>query len=548
MRATLSILILIILTCLWAGPVMANHEISGTFKITESGKVIGAEKYTIVIDENGQVTTESQGTVRRDETVFKDYSRLVLRSHSGPIHSYQREVLVNQIPRSLAASYAAGELKIEVSEGARRQHKVVQVTPGTIVTDVGIWHHLHLLVHRYSLRVGGEQTFLLVIPSELRVVEKATLTHQGWEAVSLPGGYFMAHRYFFDRGDVGMTIWADKQGQILKIDAPLLDMVIETEKYEGERATEVDPVQNLRGDLTVEEVVLQGYDQVEMRGLITKPKGLPGRLPTLLFLSTSGPQDRDGNSPTANINIGTRRMMDEISKSGFLVLRLDDRGVGQSQGDVAQASLSAQAADAVKAIEFLKQRGDVDPNRIGLFGHGEGANVAIRLAAEQTGLKTVVLLAPCDVPFSDLAIEQIKHRLKLEGVTDPEAWKKQMVATILRRAQEEADTEFIVIGGRGVYLDLYREWFAMQPVENMKKVKAKILHVQGGLDLQVFPHHADGFREAMGNNQSYTFKLFSKLNHFFKPSRGTIAEYSDPSLEVDGNFIKYVITWLKANL
>jgi len=525
----------------------ADDEISGSFQILQDGKVIGAERYSITFEEDGQVTTESQGTLKYDQSEIKDYTRLIMRSLSGPIHTYQREAYLNQVPKELAATYQGGELLIELNEAARKREKRLQVTPSTLIVDVGIWHHLHLLIHRYSHRVGGEQSFMIVIPSEMRVVEKVSVKHIGWEAVALSDGYFMAHRYFINRQDMGMTVWADKQGQILKIDVPLLNTVIETIKYDGERATEVEPVVSESSDLHREVVEVEsGGDK--LIGVVTRPKALEGRLPAIIYLSAHGPHDREGNVPMANVNVGTRELMDAISKKGFLVLRMDDRGVGESQGDIARNSLSVQALDTVAALEYLKGRNDVDPSRLALLGHGEGANVAIMVAAKRKDIKALVLLAPCDRPLSILAEEQIKHRLKLEGQTDPEAWKRNPVAVIMERARSHPDLNFTVIGGRAVYLDLYREWFTMTPVEDLKKSQAKVLHVQAGMDLQVFPHFADGFRQVFANESRYTYKLFPKLNHFFKPSRGTVAEYADPNLKVDPAFIEYVAGWLGANL
>ncbi len=548
MRKLFALVVLLVSLAAWTSAAQAEQEIAGTFRITEAGQVIGAERYSLTIEDAGQVTTESQGTTKRENTTIQDYTKLTMRDLAGPMNTYQREVLINQVPQGLGATYNNGELLIEVREAAKKVEHRLRITPATIPLDVGVWHQYHLLIHRYSLRVGGEQHFLVVVPSELRVIEDVKVTHVAYEAVPLANGYFMAHRYFVDRGDVGLTIWADKKGQILKIEAPMLNIVVEAEKYNGERAPEANPVQTIGGDLASEEVVIKSFDQAELHGVVTKPRGLPGRLPTLLFLSPAGPQDRDGNSANAPVNIGTQAMMDAISKKGFLVLRLDDRGAGASQGDVARTTLSVEVRDASAALDFLKKRPDVDPARLALFGHGEGANVAIMVGVKRNDLKVLVLLAPCDAPLSDLAVEQIKHRLKLEGDNDPEAWRSSPVAVVMERARTQPTQQFMVFGGKPVYFDLYREWFAMQPVDDLKKIKAKILHVQGGEDLQVFPHHADGFRTAMRGAPNYTFKLFPKLNHFFKPSRGSIAEYSDPHLKVDPEFIGYVADWLRANL
>ncbi|HPQ67798.1 MAG TPA: alpha/beta hydrolase [bacterium] len=547
MRTTITIMMTII-ALLFATAALAADEISGTFQIKENDKVIGAEKFSITFEDDGRVVTESQGTLKQGEDEeYKDYSRLQMRGLSGPAHNYQREILLNNLPRELGLTYESDEMLIEVREGVTKKDKRLRVTPATLILDIGIWHHYHLLIHRYSHRTGGEQSFMAVIPSELRLVEDVKIRHLGWEAVALENGYFMAHRYFVDRSDMGLIIWADKQGQILKIEVPMLNLIIERTKYDGERASEVNPVKVIGGDLITEAVTFDSGG-ASLAGVVTKPKSLEGRLPAILFLSTAGPQDRDGNSPIANVNIGTQKMMDAVSKAGFLVLRLDDRGVGESQGDIARASLSVQALDAVAALEFLKQRADVDPARLAIVGHGEGANVAIMVAAKRPDLKALALLAPCDVPLAQLAEEQIKHRLELDGNTDPEAWHRNPIAVLMSRAKTQPDLEFTVMGGRSVYLDVYREWFDMQPVEDLKKSTAKILHVQPGKDLQVFAQHAEGFRKALGGQANYTFKNFPRLNHFFKPSRGTVAEYSDPSLEVAPEFIQYLTTWLRANL
>ena len=548
MRTTWTIILLAACLLALAGPALAEQEITGTYRVSEGGQVIGAERYSLTIGDDGQVQSESQGSTKRDESVIQEYTRLTMREIGGPVQAYQREVVVNRLPSGLAATYNNGELLIELREGAKKRERRMNISGTTLPLDVGVWHHYHFLIHRYAMRQGGEQQFTVVVPSELRIIDQVRVTRLGYEAVALPNGYFMAHRYFIDRGDMGVTVWADKRGQIIKIDVPMLTMTIEAEKYNGERAAEANPVQTIGGDLTAEKATVVSSGQVELNGVITKPRGLAGRLPALLFLSPAGPQDRDGNALTAPVNIGTQTMMDGISKRGFLVLRLDDRGVGESQGDVARTALSIEVQDAEAAIAFLQKRPDVDPARIGIVGHGEGANVALMVAAKRNDLKALVLLAPSDVPFSDLAVEQIKHRLKLEGNTDPEAWRANPVAQVMDQARRQPNLQFTMLGGKPVYLQVYREWFNMKPLDDVKKVQAKILHVQGGLDLQVFPQHAEGFQRVLQGAANYTFKLFPKLNHFFKPSRGSLAEYSDPNLKVDPEFIKYVSDWLRASL
>ncbi|MDP8222459.1 MAG: alpha/beta hydrolase [Candidatus Lernaella stagnicola] len=541
----ISIALLIVL-CV-ASFAWADEEISGTFKITENGKLVGAEKFTITFESDGRVTSSSHGTVRQDKTEAKDYTRLVLRTLDGPIHTYQREVFVSQLPQGLFATYNGDELLIETREGPRKKETRLNITPSTMLVDVGVWHHLHFLIHRYSHRTGGQQRFATVVASELRIADPVYVKQIGREAVSLENGYFMANKYFVNRGDVGIIVWADTKGRILRIESPMQGYAAELAKYDGERAPEVQPVRTL-GENVLNEAVNLDSQTEQLGGLLTKPRGIEARLPALIFLSDAGPHDRDGNSLSGNVNVRTGEWLDRISESGFAVLRLDDRGVGESAGDFARNSLSVQALDATAQIEFLKKRDDIDPDRIGIIGHGEGANVAIMVAAKRPDVKAVVLLSPSDVPLSDLAVEQIKHRIKIENRPQAGSWERHPVISLMRIAREQPDREFFVYGGHSVYLDVYREWFGMTPIEDLKKSSARILHIHPDKDLQVFPQHADAFVAAFKGTDRYTFKGFKGLNHFFLPSEGTIGEYADPSLEVEQSFVDYVIGWMKATL
>ncbi len=92
------LLVALLITVLSVGIAFAGDEISGTFKITANGKLIGAEKFTITFESDGRITANSHGTSRQDTSEAKDYTRLTMRALSGPIHTYQREIYVSQSP------------------------------------------------------------------------------------------------------------------------------------------------------------------------------------------------------------------------------------------------------------------------------------------------------------------------------------------------------------------------------------------------------------------------------------------------------------------
>ncbi|MBN1315875.1 MAG: alpha/beta fold hydrolase [Anaerolineales bacterium] len=69
-----------------------------------------------------------------------------------------------------------------------------------------------------------------------------------------------------------------------------------------------------------------------------------------------------------------------LAEAGYGVLMLDLRAHGESGGDV--FPIANPAPDVRAAIDFLRQRPDVDPGRIGAIGRSVGAGAVVRAAAE----------------------------------------------------------------------------------------------------------------------------------------------------------------------
>ncbi|HJR65928.1 MAG TPA: hypothetical protein VJ802_05830, partial [Gemmatimonadaceae bacterium] len=70
-----------------------------------------------------------------------------------------------------------------------------------------------------------------------------------------------------------------------------------------------------------------------LAGTLTIPQGAAGRLPVVITISGSGPQDRDESIPIVPGFRPFRQIADTLGRRGIAVLRLDDRGTGESTGD-----------------------------------------------------------------------------------------------------------------------------------------------------------------------------------------------------------------------
>lgn len=76
-----------------------------------------------------------------------------------------------------------------------------------------------------------------------------------------------------------------------------------------------------------------------------------------------------------------------LIRHGYGVLLLDPRGQGGSEGDTVRW---AGDRDLIAGAEYLRNRPDVDPDRIGGFGFSIGGEILLEAAAQSDGFKAVV--------------------------------------------------------------------------------------------------------------------------------------------------------------
>jgi dienelactone hydrolase len=86
---------------------------------------------------------------------------------------------------------------------------------------------------------------------------------------------------------------------------------------------------------------------------------------------------------------GPQKQARLLIKHGYGVLLFDRRGEGESEGDPNGYGWTG-GRDLHAAVQFLQQRSDVDPDRIGGIGLSVGGEMMIQAAAESTAFKAIV--------------------------------------------------------------------------------------------------------------------------------------------------------------
>jgi dipeptidyl aminopeptidase/acylaminoacyl peptidase len=124
--------------------------------------------------------------------------------------------------------------------------------------------------------------------------------------------------------------------------------------------------------------VAVGSDHYNIAGYIAHPDG-PGRVPALLVLNAG--------EGSAHRCIHHSR---EFVAMGMLEACISIPGYGKSSGPSRFVGPQAVAA-AHRAVDLLKQRPDVDPDRIAVWGIGDGAVAAGLLMDSDPHLRAVIL-------------------------------------------------------------------------------------------------------------------------------------------------------------
>lgn len=314
---------------------------------------------------------------------------------------------------------------------------------------------------------------------------------------------------------------------------------------------------------------------VTLAGTLTLPRG-DGPFPAALLITGSGAQDRDetllGHKPFLVL-------ADYLTRRGVAVLRVDDRGVGGSSGDVKTATSEDFAGDVLAGVAFLKGHTKIDPARIGLIGHSEGGLVGPLAASRSDDVSFVVMMAGTGLTGEEIlylqsdliaramgaeakALEAQAALLKASFAALREerdesavlerlkAVAKETLATL--SDEERASIEEGEDPSEALVKQLANPWFryflTYDPRPTLAKVRCPVLAINGEKDLQVPPK--ENLREIAkalesGGNTNVTVKELPGLNHLFQTSEtGAPAEYArieetiaPAALEVIGDWV-----------
>lgn len=311
---------------------------------------------------------------------------------------------------------------------------------------------------------------------------------------------------------------------------------------------------------------------IKLAATLTFPES-QRRLPAVLLISGSGPQDRNeamlGHKPFLVL-------ADFLTRRGIVVMRVDDRGVGGSTGDSWAATTQDLTDDVLVGVDYLKTRKEINPKQIGLIGHSEGAAIAASAASRSDDIAFIVMLAgpvaigneiidrqvelitagmgqnPSEVSESREANRKIYQILKEEP---DRATAEEKVRDILSELEDTSSnlSDETVKALTDAYMKvLFSPWFrsflTYNPQLALGRVVCPVLAINGEKDLQVDPKQNLPLIEAAlretGNKDS-TIKELPGLNHLFQHCQtGLPAEYAKIDETFAPEALELIASWI----
>ena len=297
-----------------------------------------------------------------------------------------------------------------------------------------------------------------------------------------------------------------------------------------------------------EREVTVGSSPWQLPGTLTLPNGA-GPFPAVVLVHGSGSHDRDEsigpNKPFKDLAWG-------LASRGIAVLRYEKRThmYGREIAQLGNVTINDETVDdARKAVDVLAAQPEIQAKHIFVLGHSLGGYVGPRIASGDAKVAGLIILAGSTRPMEQLAVEQVRYLVTLDGKITPEGQKQIDEAEKMKAAVDDpglkAGTTVNFLGASvpaSYFLDL-RGYHAPELAASLH---IPIFVLQGGRDYQVGAADFEGWKKALAAQPSASFKLYPALNHLFMAGEGPSsgAEYEKPN-HVQEAVVQDAAEWIR---
>ena len=299
-----------------------------------------------------------------------------------------------------------------------------------------------------------------------------------------------------------------------------------------------------------EEVAFANGDAV-LKGTLVLPEGYGRKTPVLIMVTGSGLQNRDEeiyeHKPFAVI-------ADALARAGIATLRYDDRGFGESTGDLVHCTTEDMKNDALAGIGLLRERFD----RVGVIGHSEGGTIALMLAAEKkadfivslsgmvvSGKETLLWQNRVSLAEAGVPAETIDSYCKaLETVFDASTAGMPLPSTSQFNLPAALSQNLSAVM-RQLSMPYLKHFVTLDVRPLLGGINCPVLALNGTKDMQVEAESNLGaLRSGLPDNPCNKFETVEGVNHMFQHCQtGMTTEYRDIEETFAPEVLETLVEW-----
>lgn len=399
------------------------------------------------------------------------------------------DLVVNAVakgrPVTLSSSFGLTTAITEVHQGGQAAARTDQISARTVVIPANVFGAYEALAARLGSASAGQLLRVYLVARAEAAVRVRDVTTQEIES---PSGRVTVRRYgvTIEQPDspFDLDVWVDGRQRLARLDVPAASLTVSRQDLAGVMARTVGVRNPGDRDVTIPS---EGFS---LAATLTIPPAAAGPSPAVVLVGASGPQDRD--EVTGRVPIFAH-LAGRLADAGFVVVRYDKRGVGQSGGRVESVTIGDYAEDVRAVVRFLRRRKDVDRRRIAVVGYRDGGWVALAAAARYDDIRAVVLVATMGTSGRDYTLERQARLLDRLGVPDAE-----------REARVELQRRIIdaVLTGSGweqvppamraqADAPWFRSFLAFDPAQTIARLEQPLLVVHADRDDELAASHAE---------------------------------------------------------
>jgi pimeloyl-ACP methyl ester carboxylesterase len=297
------------------------------------------------------------------------------------------------------------------------------------------------------------------------------------------------------------------------------------------------------------------------RTIITIPKNASPQHPALLYLTGIGCVSQE----SLDLSDTEARLLYGLTSAGFITMRVEKSGVGDSQGRPCtsrEIDLEAEVRGYLAGLTALKRLPQVDSRNVFLVGLSIGG-VEAPLLAQKGGVRGVVVINTVAKPLLEYlvatrrrqnllrnpALDEMENRLRMNELCNHRLLIERVSHDELLR-QQPACNEYVDFPAPDAYM---QQWAALNMAAEWKKVDAPVLVAFGSADyissIEDNPYLVGMINSFHPGNAS--LREIARMDHYLATSDSMqqgVALGAEAKREFQPAVVDTVAEWLKSQL